>query len=244
MAGRRDRITAYLLGVGSVLVVEVAVAAAVLVPPTVAVAGHAQPEPPAATRQVTAKPPPATTPPPGPPAPAPPAPAPGPPAPAPAPAEAPAPAVRTAPSGQRPGTIRLPDGGTATLVRKQLGPGAVLPVPDDLSEATWWGAGLGAPSGASVFAGHVNWKGRTGPFAELWDVRVGERVTVSDAGGKVWTYRVAQIITLHKDALPARASELFAQSGRHRIVLVTCGGRWLGGNTGYAENRVVVAEPS
>ncbi len=149
----------------------------------------------------------------------------------------------TAPSGQSPGTVRLPDGGTATLVRKELGPDAVLPIPDDLGEATWWGAGLGAPSGASVFAGHVNWQGQVGPFAELWDVRVGQKVTVSDDDGSEFTYSVTQIITLGKDELPARATELFSQSGSHRLVLVTCGGRWLGGTTGYAENRVVIAEP-
>ncbi|CAM3030743.1 class F sortase [Saccharomonospora xinjiangensis] len=148
-----------------------------------------------------------------------------------------------APSGQRPGTVVLPDGGTATLVRKELGPDAVLPVPDDLGEATWWGAGLDAPSGASVFAGHVNWRGRTGPFAELWDVRIGERVTVTDDDGTEFAYSVSQIITLGKNELPARATELFGQSGQHRLVLVTCGGRWLGGTTGYAENRVVIAEP-
>ncbi|EHY88864.1 class F sortase [Saccharomonospora azurea] len=150
----------------------------------------------------------------------------------------------TAPSGQRPGTVVLPDGGTAELVRKELSPDAVLPVPDDLDEATWWGAGLDAPSGASVFAGHVNWQGRTGPFAELWDVRIGEDVTVTDAEGTTFTYVVSQILTLGKDELPARATELFGQSGPHRLVLVTCGGRWLGGTTGYAENRVVVAEPA
>ncbi|TLW91814.1 class F sortase [Saccharomonospora piscinae] len=149
----------------------------------------------------------------------------------------------TAPSGQRPGTVRLPDGGTATLVREELGADSVLPVPDDLDEATWWGAGLDAPSGASVFAGHVNWRGSVGPFSELWDVRAGERVTVADEDGTRFHYAVTQILTLGKDELPARAGELFGQSGSHRLVLVTCGGRWLGGTTGYAENRVVIAEP-
>lgn len=147
-------------------------------------------------------------------------------------------------SGQRPGTIRLPGGGTAKLVREEVGPDAVLPVPENLDEATWWGAGLGAPSGASVFAGHVDWQGRTGPFAQLWDMRIGERVTITDTDGTVWNYRVTQLVTVHKDQLPARAPELFGQSGAHRIVLVTCGGRWIGGTTGYADNRVVIAEPA
>jgi hypothetical protein len=93
-----------------------------------------------------------------------------------------------------------------------------------------------------VFAGHVNWKGATGPFAELWNDRIGGAVTIVDKAGKSWNYKVSQLITLKKNELPLRADELFGQSGPHRIVLVTCGGRWIGGSTGYAENRVVIAD--
>ncbi|RSN65898.1 class F sortase [Amycolatopsis sp. WAC 04182] len=149
-----------------------------------------------------------------------------------------------APKPQGPGTIRLPAGGAAKLVRKDLGPGAELPVPENLGEVTWWGAELSAATGASVFAGHVNWKGATGPFAELWTERIGGTVTVVDKAGKSWQYKVSQLITLKKNELPQRADELFGQSGPHRIVLVTCGGRWVGGETGYAENRVVIADPA
>lgn len=129
-------------------------------------------------------------------------------------------------------------------MRKELDANAVLPIPANLGEATWWGAGLDASSGASVFAGHVNWGGRVGPFAELWDDRVNQTVTVTDHNGTAWRYRISQVFTLHKDELATRADELFSQDGPHRIVLVTCGGRWQGGSTGYAENRVVVAEPA
>jgi sortase family protein len=148
------------------------------------------------------------------------------------------------PPPQRPGTIRLPAGGTATLVRKDLGPDGELPIPNDLGQATWWGAELNAAGGASVFAGHVNWRGATGPFAELWTAEIGAVVTIVDSAGKPWRYRISQLVTVHKDDLPARAEDLFGQSGPHRVVLVTCGGRWVGGSDGYEENRVVVADPA
>ena len=148
------------------------------------------------------------------------------------------------PPPQRPGTLRLPEGGTATLVRKDLGPGGELPVPTDLGQATWWGASLDAAGGASVFAGHVNWRGATGPFAELWSARIGTEVTIVDSAGKAWRYRISQLVTVHKSDLPARADKLFGPSGPHRVVLVTCGGRWVGGSDGYEENRVVIADPS
>ncbi|OZM73603.1 class F sortase [Amycolatopsis antarctica] len=240
-APRRRTVAPYLIGAAALLAAELVVAGTLLLPDgTIAGRALAAPVPPAAAAPVLAPPEPVQ--PPAEPPPPPTAPAPEPQAPAPVAAEPPAPEPPL--HGQRPGTIRLPDGGTATLVRQEVvGPEALLPVPDDLGEATWWGAGLDAPGGASLFAGHVNWQGRAGPFAELWNARVGERVTVKDTDGTEWNYDIAQVFTLHKDELPQRAGELFGQDGTHRVVLVTCGGRWLGGSTGYAENRVVVAEP-
>jgi len=146
--------------------------------------------------------------------------------------------------GEHPGTVRLPAGGTATLVATELdGDSAVLPVPENLNEATWWGADLDAARGASVFAGHVNWHGRTGPFAELWETTAGDTVTVVDDSGAPRHYEVTDTLSLDKDELAEQADVLFGQQQPHRIVLVTCGGRWIGGDTGYTSNRVVVADP-
>ncbi|MFI0463420.1 class F sortase [Saccharopolyspora sp. 5N102] len=147
------------------------------------------------------------------------------------------------PAGQPPGTIRLPQGGTAELVRKEIDRSGTLPVPDGVGEATWWGAGLDAPKGATVLAGHVNWKGTVGPFAELWESQTGQPVTVVDDAGREYRYRVSEVVTVDKDELPGRARELFGQGGAHRLVLVTCGGRYVGGDLGYDENRIVVATP-
>ncbi|KAA2263280.1 class F sortase [Solihabitans fulvus] len=155
--------------------------------------------------------------------------------------KAPVQAPQTA--GQRPGTIRLPQGGTATLVRQEVGADGVLPVPERIDEATWWGAGLEAQAGATVLAGHVNWRGSTGPFAELWYARAGEDISVLNDKGTKYTYRISSVVTLHKNELPSRAGELFAQTGSHRLVLVTCGGHWVGGELGYDENQVVIAQP-
>ncbi len=147
------------------------------------------------------------------------------------------------PPRQPPGTVRRPAGGSATLVREEVTADGVLPVPEALGEATWWGVDLGAAEGATVLAGHVNWKGLTGPFDELWRAAVGQDVTVVDTAGRTFRYRVGKVETVPKDALPSRAVELFGPRGEHRLVLVTCGGRWVGGDTGYEENQVVIATP-
>jgi len=156
----------------------------------------------------------------------------------------PAPPTAPPPAAQVPGTVRLPEGGLATLVRAEVTADGVLPVPEGVGEATWWGVELGAAEGATVLAGHVNWKGVTGPFDELWRAEAGRDVTVVDTAGTSFRYRVDRVVTVRKEELPQRAVELFGPRGGHRLVLVTCGGRWVGGGTGYEENRVVVAVPA
>lgn len=230
--GKGPLIRAYLLGAVTVLAAEALVAGVALWPPASSVAGTphaaAAPEPVAQPQETTA--PPATTSVPAPP-----------PSAEPGPATTQAPKAPAAPVAQA-GTVRLPDGGVARLVRQDVQNG-VLPVPAQLTQAAWWGADLQAERGASVFAGHVNWGGRIGPFAELWTARIGQEVTVTDFDGKTTVYRISQLFSLDKDELPQRAPDLFAQTGPHRIVLVTCGGEWVGGAQGYAENRVVLADP-
>lgn len=151
------------------------------------------------------------------------------------------PAVRPAQGTQLPNTIRLPRGGTAYLVHVQVTSDGSLPIPASVDQAVWWGTGLTAPTGATVFAGHVNWAGTTGPFAELWEDQAGAVITIRDNSGTQWRYQVTQVFTLNKDELPQQAPTLFSADGPPRIVLATCGGEWVGGSLGYADNRVVVA---
>jgi hypothetical protein len=152
-------------------------------------------------------------------------------------------AVRPAQGDQLPNTVKLPSGGTAYLVHVQVANDGSLPIPSGVDQAVWWGTGLNATAGATVFAGHVNWAGVTGPFAELWQDKVGSVVTIRDTEGKQWRFRVTQLLTLNKKTLPERAPSLFSADGPHRIVLATCGGEWVGGALGYADNRVMVAVP-
>jgi hypothetical protein len=139
------------------------------------------------------------------------------------------------------GSVRLPAGGTAQLIPAQVSKDGTMSVPDQLDQATWWGATLGAPQGATLLAGHVNWQGRTGPFAELWQDQVGQQVTVVDNAGRDWVYRITQLVTVAKADLPKRANQLYGLDGDHRLVLATCGGEFVGGTEGYDDNRFAVA---
>ncbi|MEV0066436.1 class F sortase [Amycolatopsis sp. NPDC050768] len=150
-------------------------------------------------------------------------------------------AQKQAAPGQTPGTVLLPGGGTAKLVQEPVGDDGALVIPQSLAEAAWWGSGLGADQGVTLFSGHVNWKGRTGPFDQLWQVEQGQTVTVTDTAGGKWNYRVDEVRTIHKSGLAAESAKLFSPDGPHKLVLVTCGGDYVGGTEGYDDNRVVTA---
>jgi hypothetical protein len=139
------------------------------------------------------------------------------------------------------GTVHLPAGGIAELIAAQVSKDGTMSVPERLDQATWWGATLGAPVGTTLLAGHVNWQGRTGPFAELWQDRIGQLITVVDNKGRNWVYRITQLVTVAKADLPNRAKQLYGLDGDHRLVLATCGGEFVGGNEGYDDNRFAVA---
>ncbi|WP_328611707.1 class F sortase [Amycolatopsis sp. NBC_00345] len=151
------------------------------------------------------------------------------------------PADSSAVGQQRPGTVQLPDGSEARLVRTEVTHDGVLPIPRGLGDAAWWGARLGAEQGAAVLSGHVNWAGTKGPFDDLWRIRSGDNVSIVDSAGGRWLYRVTGAVTVGKGQLPAQAPQWFAQGGPHRLVLVTCGGDYVGGTEGYDENRIVTA---
>lgn len=141
-----------------------------------------------------------------------------------------------------PATIKLPHGGKATLKRQNVGKDGALPIPNTLNQAAWWGAPING-HGAMLLSGHINWKGKVGPFNELWQSKRGDMVTIGDKKGVKHKYRVQDITTLTKEKLPKYAPKLFAQTGPSRLVLVTCGGEFVGGEKGYDENRIVIANP-
>jgi hypothetical protein len=145
------------------------------------------------------------------------------------------------PATAQPATVWLPGGGTAKLIHAEVKDDGSLPIPQGLDEATWWGAKAGAAQGAALLSGHVNWKGKKGPFDELWRLKAGQDVEVVDVAGGRWVYRVDEVLTIHKDNLAAQSEKLFSQEGPHRLVLVTCGGEYVGGTEGYEDNRIATA---
>jgi len=142
-----------------------------------------------------------------------------------------------------PTIVALPGGADARVEPARTVNGE-LAVPEDVDRVGWWdgSAYAGDLFGSTVLAGHVDSAAEgLGFFARLLRVQRGEVVTLGD-GEHRQRYRVTSVRTVAQQAL-ASASAPFDQTGDHRLVLITCTGRYRPERGGYDNNLVVTAEP-
>ena len=121
-------------------------------------------------------------------------------------------------------------------------PDGALDVPADPRVLGWWsGSALpGAAEGSVVIDGHVDSaKLGLGALFHLASLPMGSRVQVRTESGSV-AYRVVARRVYAKADLPA---DVFATSGRPRLVLITCGGSFNSKTRSYRDNVVVYAVP-
>jgi Sortase domain len=107
-------------------------------------------------------------------------------------------------------------------------------------EAGWYEDGpTPGQFGPAVIVGHVD--DRRGPavFHRLPSIRPGTRIKITRRDDQVAVFRVTDVRSYDKAALPA--DEVYGDFSRPGLRLITCGGRWVGGETGYADNVVVFA---
>jgi sortase family protein len=118
-----------------------------------------------------------------------------------------------------------------------------MELPETVRRAGWYefGATPRDRVGTTVIAAHVDTKTEgLGPFSRLATLRRGERIVVTDRGGKEHTYRVLSRRLVVATKLPV--DDLFDRDGSPRLVLLTCGGAY-DARSGYRDNVVVTAEP-
>lgn len=164
--------------------------------------------------------------------------------PSPDPRRAAAPAPTPAPDLLPPQRLRVPSLGIDAAVQP-VGTSrqGALTVPDDVRRLGWWQAGAlpGASAGTVVIDGHVDSKDQgKGQFFVLERATPGTTVSVLTAHGET-SYRVVARTVYAKQALPA---DLFDRTGRHRLVLITCGGPFDARTGHYRDNVVVYAVPA
>lgn len=117
-------------------------------------------------------------------------------------------------------------------------------VPAEVDRVGWYrfGPEAGAGEGNAVLAGHVDTVSQgPGALFELRGVEIGAELVVTDAAGADHRYQVVSRETVTKTLLPVE--QIFARTGAHRLVVITCGGEYLPGSRRYADNVVVTAVP-
>lgn len=123
--------------------------------------------------------------------------------------------------------------------------GTLIP-PSDVSRLGWYSAsavpGAAGASGTSVITGHINYQGQgTGYAARFANMKPGDEFEIY-IDGAPQTFRVSQApyrLPKGSDFPP----EVNDSTGPNRLVLITCGGQFVGGALGYADNIITVAEP-
>jgi len=111
---------------------------------------------------------------------------------------------------------------------------------DAPDEAGWYRLGpTPGERGTAVIVGHVDTADRPAVFQKLANLKRGKLVEVTREDRRVAAFRVDSVERFPKTAFPA--DRVFAAGDSSHLVLVTCGGAWIGGDIGYADNIVVFA---
>ncbi|MDK4332934.1 class F sortase [Corynebacterium accolens] len=138
------------------------------------------------------------------------------------------------------------DGDFAAVDPVQVTDQGVLLPPHDVSRLGWYSAsavpGDAGNIGSSVITGHVNYQGQGTGYAEKFTrLQENQEFTVV-IDGEERTFRVTEKpYRLPKGAdFPDVVNDA---DGANRLVLITCGGQFVGGALGYEDNIITVAEP-
>lgn len=154
-------------------------------------------------------------------------------------------ATRVAPA---PVSLSVPDLGIEMAILPQaLDERGQMALPASAFDAGWYqySAGPGASQGATVLASHVFTVAEgEGPFLNLLGAQPGQLVSVVDADGAQYDYRITTVEQIPKDDVPL--DRIFTTVGDPHLVMVTCGGDYDSGYAGgvgrYEDNVIVTAE--
>ncbi|GAC1507384.1 MAG: hypothetical protein NVS1B3_07750 [Candidatus Dormibacteraceae bacterium] len=112
-----------------------------------------------------------------------------------------------------------------------------MAVPDNLWMSAWLSSSAHpGQAGSAVIAGHRG-IGTPGLFGHLENVRPGDTIRVSDAGGGELVYQVTRVASL--DLSVATQLQVFGPTAQHQLVLITCIGRYSQSTRTY-DHRLVV----
>lgn len=114
-----------------------------------------------------------------------------------------------------------------------------LEVPDVSEVGYYTGSPRPGVPGPALLAGHVNYKGVTGSFADIGTLQTGDEITVTDRAGAVHRFVVYASVEFAKADYDAHMPALLANTDGPELRLVTCSGDLVGHS--YLSNTVVSA---
>ncbi|WP_019203039.1 class F sortase [Tsukamurella sp. 1534] len=120
--------------------------------------------------------------------------------------------------------------------------GALYP-PQAVDRVGWWvdSSLPGSGKGSVVVTGHVDDARQGDGFAKRFSgLAQGDAVTLTGKDGAAVRYRVTRTLSIDKGRLPV--DDLNRLDGPETLILVTCGGKFVGPPLGYENNDVVYAE--
>jgi sortase (surface protein transpeptidase) len=108
------------------------------------------------------------------------------------------------------------------------------------NEAGWYREGPSPGQfGPAIVVGHVDTKDKPAVFHRLKDLEPGAKVEIVRRDRQVAVFEVNSVEQFSKEALPV--ARVYHDFSRPSLRLITCGGAWVGGEMGYADNVVVFA---
>jgi hypothetical protein len=142
----------------------------------------------------------------------------------------------------RPTRVAIPKLHVASnLMELGRAPDGTMQVPPDADVVGWY---TGAPTpgalGPAILAGHDDWAGKDGAFADLKDLVPGDQITVNRVDGSVAVFAVTKVEQRAKAAFPT--AEVYGPINHAGLRLITCGGLFDSKSGHYKDNVIVFAD--
>jgi LPXTG-site transpeptidase (sortase) family protein len=117
-----------------------------------------------------------------------------------------------------------------------------MDVPKDVANVAWYQLGVKPGEvGNAVFAGHYDKPdGSPAVFYDLNQLQSGDELIVEDEDGKPLIFIVTEKRVVQLSEFPLQ--EVFGETEKKRVNLITCGGIWDKAKQEYSERTIIFSE--